>query len=467
MTIHVVIICYNNYKFVENTLKQIYKINKEYYNNIIILDNCSQDTATINYLKNLKDVRIIRNFQNTGPRISENDNTEIYNILPDKFILTDPDLQLNENMPSNFIEILSELSDKYKAHKIGLALDISDSNEMYQGDYMFYDRYWNIFDWESRFWKEKIADEKYELYSALTDTTMCLINKKNSKSDIYIRIAGVFTAKHLPWYIKPQVMNIYDYYLYINFNNSNISTSGKLIMSNINNNYLKIHKNSEVFFIEKTNTDSNLSFWKNIYTQWEKETFDVFDKFLDKNKIFIDIGAWIGTTSMYGSRKSKYVYSVDADNKSIKDMSLNMQNNCDNNYTIINKAIYNIETEIKFGKNLFLYNSKMNDSTSQIYDENQVSDEYYSVQTITPQGIIDHYNINTNEISLVKVDIEGGEEYIINELYDIHKKYNIPLYLSFHYSWWKDKNLDRFHFLTETQKTTIIRNPFVSILFEP
>ena len=169
---------------------------------------------------------------------------------------------------------------------------------------------------------------------------------------------------------------------------------------------------------------------------------------------------------MYGSRKSKYVFSVDADKKSIKDMILNMKNNCENNYTIINKAVYNTKTEIKFGKNLFLNNSKMNDSTSQIYDSSKVSDEYYTVSTITPQEILDHYNINPNEISLIKVDIEGGEEYIISELYDIHKKYNIPLYISFHYSWWKDKTLDRFYFLTTDQKNKIINDPFISILFE-
>ena len=33
----IIVICYNNYKYVDNTLKQILKINKEYYKNIQIL----------------------------------------------------------------------------------------------------------------------------------------------------------------------------------------------------------------------------------------------------------------------------------------------------------------------------------------------------------------------------------------------------------------------------------------------
>lgn len=33
-------------------------------------------------------------------------------------------------------------------------------------------------------------------------------------------------------------------------------------------------------------------------------------------------------------------------------------------------------------------------------------------------------------------------------LYDMHIKYGVSLYIKFHYSWWNDKNLDRFAFLS-------------------
>ena len=107
----------------------------------------------------------------------------------------------------------------------------------------------------------------------------------------------------------------------------------------------------------------------------------------------------------------------------------------------------------------------MNDSTSQIYTEEESSDEFYSIKTVTLQSVIDNNNIKPNDISLIKVDIEGGEEFILNDLYNIHKTYNSPLYVSFHYDWWKDKNLNRFDFLTEHHKNNILNNPFISILF--
>ena len=112
--------------------------------------------------------------------------------------MSDPDLELNKNLPDNFVDILYELSNKHKIYKVGFALDISDhenflSCETYNGA--------SIHNWEKQFWGNKIEDE-YELYNANIDTTFSLINKKyfNGNHHEAIRIAGNFTAKHLPWY---------------------------------------------------------------------------------------------------------------------------------------------------------------------------------------------------------------------------------------------------------------------------
>ena len=462
MDIPIIIICYNNYLYVKNTLEQILKINKEYYKNIQILNNKSTCLNTIIFLNNI-DVRVINNFDNYGPWISPHNNNHIYECLPNKFILTDPDLKFNENIPSNFIEILSNLSDKYEANKIGFSLNISDSEKFYK-DNKYFDSL-SIYDWEKQFWKNKIDDDDYELYDANIDTTFCLINKDNISKNTNIRIAGDFTARHLPWYMENDIHNTYENYI-LNINTTIISTISKLIVSYTENKYLKIYKNNELFLIENDESNQNLSFWKNIYSQWENETFKIFDKYLSKDKVFIDIGGWIGTTAMYGSRKSKHVYSIEADNNSFNDMMINFTTNCTNNYTLINKAIFNInDIKIKFGKNIHLQNSKMNDSTSQIYSDDIITNSCYLVDTITIENIIETYQINVSEISLIKVDIEGGEENILNELFDVHVKYSIPLYVSFHYSWWKDKNLNRFSFLSSNVKNKIISYPFISIIF--
>ena len=106
----------------------------------------------------------------------------------------------------------------------------------------------------------------------------------------------------------------------------------------------------------------------------------------------------------------------------------------------------------------------MNDSTSQLYHDNDEPPEYYFVDTITLESIITNYQINPSEIGLIKVDIEGGEENILNDLNDIYTKYKIPIYVSFHLTWWNDKNLDRFEWLSDTIKNQIQADPFGSIL---
>jgi hypothetical protein len=214
--IPIIIISYNNYKYVENTVKQIAKLNEEYLSFIFIMDNCSTDEKTKEYLKNCPH-KVIYNKENSGPWVNSNVNADVYNQMPDEFILTDADLQFNEKLPKNFIEILSELSDKYKCSKIGFALDISDFDKMLKGSYF---RGLTIYDWEKRFWNTKQDDKNYELYKADIDTTFCLLNKKNEKNNFSIRIAGDFLAKHIPWYVENPILDakeldtLYNYSLY-------------------------------------------------------------------------------------------------------------------------------------------------------------------------------------------------------------------------------------------------------------
>ena len=92
------------------------------------------------------------------------------------------------------------------------------------------------------------------------------------------------------------------------------------------------------------------------------------------------------------------------------------------------------------------------------------SNNFYLIETITIESIIKNYQINTSEISLIYVDIEGGEENILNELLNIYEKFNVPLYIRFYHSWWKDQNLDRFS-LSYKIKNKIISDPFTFILF--
>ena len=194
-----VIICWNNLTFVKNFINQIKKYNRK----IIILNNNSTYEPLYEYFTEIKNelgnqIEIKLLDQNYGHNVY----IKLNHLLPDIYILSDPDLQLNKNLPDNFVEILYNLSNKYKKYKVGFALDISDKEHfLHCENYTM--KNMSIYNWELQFWQNKIDNDEYELYDAPIDTTFCLVNNKYFTGDhLYaaIRIAGNFTTKHLPWY---------------------------------------------------------------------------------------------------------------------------------------------------------------------------------------------------------------------------------------------------------------------------
>ena len=145
-------------------------------------------------------------------------------IVGDMYILTDPDIEFNKEMPDDWIESLIKISNYFQAEKTGLAL-LYDAPDI-RTDCICFGK--NIYDWESQYWIYKFYYKNFEIYSAALDTSTCLVNKQNKNSGHY-RVAGNFLAKHLPWH-KNFEKNIpkdeYDCYL----------------KNNVSSNYFKLSK---------------------------------------------------------------------------------------------------------------------------------------------------------------------------------------------------------------------------------
>lgn len=192
--IPIVTIGYNNLFFMRNFINQL----KHFDNPIIILDNKSTFEPMFEYYDEIKkelgsriEIRYLN--ENYGSNVT----VQLKHTLPKVYILSDCDLKLNTRMPKNFSDILLSLSNKYSAFKVGLALNISDKDQFLECKN--YTDGKSIYEWEKKYWNKPINDSNYELYSALIDTTFTLVNY-NYEAGEHIRIAGDFTAKHLPWY---------------------------------------------------------------------------------------------------------------------------------------------------------------------------------------------------------------------------------------------------------------------------
>ena len=182
----------------------------------------------------------------------------------------------------------------------------------------------------------------------------------------------------------------------------------------------------------------NKEFYENVFLNWEEETYDFFQSFTDKNGTCIDIGAWVGLTTIWLSKNFKKVISIEADKDSVKELKENIKlSNCDN-VVVCEKAISNIDGKVYFGGQ----NGINNDSVSRIKEN--VSDFDYEVDSIKFTSFLKEYSTDLDNVKLIKCDIEGGEENIIEDLLSFVYEKNIPLYLSFHIQWFNDRNLDRF-----------------------
>jgi hypothetical protein len=105
-----------------------------------------------------------------------------------------------------------------------------------------------------------------------------------------------------------------------------------------------------------------------------------------------------------------------------------------------------------FGANNFISYAVQNDSTSQIKTEKSKSDDY-EVESITLGDVV--HGVDPNNIGFIKVDIEGGEEAILDHLFIFARAHKIPLFVSFHMPWWKNKDVSRFNHLFSSAKTIL------------
>lgn len=176
-------------------------------NNYIVCDNNSTYPEMIEYLDLLSDnnKNVVRFSNNLGPRIFC-ETKEFLSILPEYFIITDPDILFNKSLPNNFIKKIKRVIDTYEVSKCGFAIDIFDTrNKFFKGH--------DVDSWEGIYWKYKVDkyQEKDDLYYAPIDTTFSMYKKSKLIDELIstgagvtstssIRIAGRFTCEHMGWW---------------------------------------------------------------------------------------------------------------------------------------------------------------------------------------------------------------------------------------------------------------------------
>lgn len=193
----------------------------------------------------------------------------------------------------------------------------------------------------------------------------------------------------------------------------------------------EISKNKTTFLIDETKS-YNIKWWYKHYPKWESETFKILDMFSDKTKYLIDIGTWIGPTVLYSANKYEHIYGFECDNQAYKEICSNISANKFKNINMVNKGISNkIETKKMIDR------GKIGNSVSTILDNSLVNnikyDKIWDIETTTVEKYFEENNFNKGKISLIKMDIEGGEYNAIKGMINYLKSDQPNLYISLHY----------------------------------
>jgi hypothetical protein len=196
----VYVISFNNATYVKLMVQQLLR-KGVLVEEIHVLDNATTHPPCVEILKEVEamGVEVKRFNKNHGHQVAHQYATE------QRFVVTDPDLLFSEALPMNFIDTLVQIADHTGSKRVGLALDIStEANQLLSTKSYFQSR--SITEWESQFWETRVRVDTFpdlEMYSADIDTTFHVCTR--DAPNYPIRVAGDFTAKHLPWYDPPLI----------------------------------------------------------------------------------------------------------------------------------------------------------------------------------------------------------------------------------------------------------------------
>ena len=203
-------------------------------------------------------------------------------------------------------------------------------------------------------------------------------------------------------------------------------------VAKILNLFIKIKKIKVTRYGKSFYVTGNLKYflhWKN--KSWEYNTHRIFSKFLDKDHSYIDVGAFIGATVLYGVQFAKKVYAIEPDPIAFDELEKNVLLNpsLKEKIRLYKKCIYNKTQKVKFGSM-----TGGGDSISSLrHADSKIS---WEVDGITIEDFIKENKID--DCNFIKMDIEGGEALVLPSMKNYLMENKTALYLSMHPRFFSD-----------------------------
>lgn len=162
----------------------------------------------------------------------------------------------------------------------------------------------------------------------------------------------------------------------------------------------------------------------------------IIDKFVRPEHTFIDLGAWVGSHSLYASTIAKRVLAVEPDPVAFKILAENAANNSDGNIYWLRTAISNHHGVITLGSGL------LGASTTRVNSHEGAGigawqeGQTFGIECITLRKLVQDFYVE--DPLFIKMDVEGSEEQILQDI-DFFAEHKPTMYLELHPFWWKNE----------------------------
>jgi FkbM family methyltransferase len=170
-------------------------------------------------------------------------------------------------------------------------------------------------------------------------------------------------------------------------------------------------------------------FWQEFANNWEPQTFEFFSRNLIAGTEYLDVGGWIGATALIATRLGAMRATVVEPNpiNFTKLLYLQFQNaRLLSQWTLLNVCVSGARGFTKIGPLEGILGAS---SATNIRDQNGVE-----VLSVLLEDIVNR----SAKYSLIKIDIEGAEEFIADEL-TLFANMEAAVWLSLHPPFLKDK----------------------------
>jgi FkbM family methyltransferase len=183
----------------------------------------------------------------------------------------------------------------------------------------------------------------------------------------------------------------------------------------------RLDRNGQVFNV----ADTHPEFWNDFASgRWEPETFALFDHYLDRATVHVDVGAWIGPTVLYAATRARQVIGFEPDPVAFAALQLTARSNPH----LAPMAVHGVAIAREAGKLSMGSKDQPGDS---------MSSSLFAGHTMSWQARacrLEEFESNwpASAPVFLKIDIEGGEYDLLPALVDFVRRRRPTIYLSLH-----------------------------------